>query len=280
MKICGCGHDLDKHPDRGPCVVCARSATPDKCPGYHSRRSSGRRVFPVPSENGPLLHQTPLERIARSLERIAAALERGAPVPEGFRRLKTPIVIEPAEHVGPSLNGKPMPVRKPTVVEHAGRYGEPIPKGHRRILESLARYGECSKAKLAILARYAANGGGFNNYLSALRNDAYLTGERDGPYAITSGGLHVLGSFDPLPANPDQLFADWMRHPELGKAHREIMSVLKQNSRTRLSKEAVAYACNPPYEPNGGGFNNAVSRLRTLGIVEGKNEIRLTEELR
>src|SRR5271166_2012105 len=95
MKVCGCGHDLDKHPDRGPCVVCAKSATPDKCPGYHSRRS-GRRVFAVPSGHEETTHHPPFERIAQALERIAAALERGAPVervvvptptPPGFRRL-------------------------------------------------------------------------------------------------------------------------------------------------------------------------------------------------
>ena len=274
MKICGCGHELDRHPNRGPCVTCVKSATPDKCPGYHSRRSSGRRVFPVPSENEPLLHQPPLERIARALERIAGALERGAPVPDGFRRLKMPVIIEPAEHVGPlidTLRTNRKPITNGT--------GEPMPKGHRRILEALARYGDCSKAKLAILARYALNGGGFNNYLSALRSAGHMTGEGDGPYEITTVGLHALGAFDPRSDDPVTLFEEWLRHPELGKAHREIMRVLRQTKRA-MAKEDVAATCVPPYEPYGGGFNNAVSRLRTLGIIEGKTEIRLTEQLR
>ena len=47
-----------------------------------------------------------------------------------------------------------------------------------------------------------------------------------------------------------------------------------------MAKEEIAAHCDPPYEPGGGGFNNALSRLRTLGVVEGKNEIELTEQLR
>jgi DNA helicase HerA-like ATPase len=47
-----------------------------------------------------------------------------------------------------------------------------------------------------------------------------------------------------------------------------------------MSKEDVAANCDPPYEAGGGGFNNALSRLRTLGIIEGRSEINLTEQLR
>ena len=89
----------------------------------------------------------------------------------------------------------------------------------------------------------------------------------------------ALGSFDPLPEDPETLFEEWLRHPELGKAHREIMRVLHQTGRA-MTKEDVAAACVPQYEPYGGSFNNAIGRLRTLGIIEGKNEIRLTEQLR
>ncbi len=56
------------------------------------------------------------------------------------------------------------------------------------------------------------------------------------------------------------------------------MRVLR--GRHALTKEDVAARCDPPYEPGGGGFNNALSRLRTLGIIEGKSEITLTEQLR
>jgi hypothetical protein len=44
-----------------------------------------------------------------------------------------------------------------------------LPSGERRILTALAQYPGRSKAQVAVLAGYALNGGGFNNYLGALR---------------------------------------------------------------------------------------------------------------
>jgi uncharacterized protein len=155
--------------------------------------------------------------------------------------------------------------------------GEPISSGHRRILLALAQHGECSKGKLAVLTRYASNGGGFNNNLSALRVAGRIAGTD--PLTITDAGLKALGGFDPLPDDAASLFSEWMQHPELGRAHRAIMTVLKEHGYA-MSKEDIAAKCTPPYEPTGGGFINALSRLRTLGVIEGKNEIELTEQLR
>ena len=93
--------------------------------------------------------------------------------------------------------------------------------------------------------------------------------------------MRSLGSFDPLPDNAEALFGEWSQHPELGRAHREIMRVLKEEqAHGPLTKEVIAENCNPPYEPGGGGFNNALSKLRTLGIIEGKTDIQLAEQLR
>jgi hypothetical protein len=172
------------------------------------------------------------------------------------------------------------PARKPVTAAHIRLVvgaGEPMPGGHRRILLALARYGACGKDKLAILARYAANGGGFNNYLSALRTVGHVAG--GDVLNITEAGLLALGSFDPLPEDSEALFADWMRHPDLGRAHRAILQALKARGHA-MTKEDLAARCDPPYEPGGGGFNNALSRLRTLGIIEGKTDIQLAEQLR
>lgn len=155
--------------------------------------------------------------------------------------------------------------------------GEPMSGGRRRILLALARHGACSKGKLAVLTRYASNGGGFNNNLSALRTAGHIAG--NDPLEITDDGFRVLGRFDPLPEDADALFTEWMQHPELNRSHREIMRTLK-GSLAPMTKEEIARLCDPPYEPGGGGFNNALSRLRTLGVIEGKGDIRLAEQLR
>jgi hypothetical protein len=59
------------------------------------------------------------------------------------------------------------------------------------------------------------------------------------------------------------------------------MTIRKTEVRDRVAFALrIAVRCNPPYEPNGGGFNNALSRLRTLGIIEGRGDIQLAEQLR
>ena len=124
------------------------------------------------------------------------------------------------------LRPPPAPPRTHHDTKPARVAGDSLPGGQRRILLALARYGSCSKSKLAILARYASNGGGFNNNLSALRTAMRVIGTD--PIEITGDGLAALGSFDPLPDDADGIFNDWMQHPELGRAHREIMRVLRE----------------------------------------------------
>jgi uncharacterized protein len=233
-----------------------------------------RRPEPV-VKSVPAVSDAVIDRLQRVSDDLQHAIGRASEVSaEVASALRSAISIRHAAKA--VTNGAPIKqVDRPSRSIQMGS-GTPMPGGHRRILLVLARYGACSKGKLAILARYAVNGGGFNNYLSALRSTGYIEG--DDELRITDDGLRALGSFDPLPEDADALFADWMRHPELGKAHREILRVLKMS--TPLTKEEIANLCEPPYEPNGGGFNNALSRLRTLGIIEGKSSIQLAEQLR
>ena len=42
-----------------------------------------------------------------------------------------------------------------------------------------------------------------------------------------------------------------------------------------LTKQEVGERAG--YEPSGGGFNNALSRLRTLELIEGRGELRASE---
>lgn len=154
--------------------------------------------------------------------------------------------------------------------------GEPMKASLRKILLALAQHGACNKSKLAVLTQFASNGGGFNNYLGAIRTAGWLVGDRN-RMEITDAGLRALGAFDPLPDDPGALLAEWMRHPELGRAHREILRVLDERG-AFMSKEDIAKLTG--YESNGGGFNNALGKLRTLGVIEGKKDsIGLAESL-
>jgi hypothetical protein len=146
--------------------------------------------------------------------------------------------------------------------------------GERRILTALAQYPQGrSKVQVAVFTGYSASGGGFNNYLGALRSRGLI--ERDADrLMITEAGIQALGSWEPLPAG-GALIDHWRNR--LGKAERLILEALTEVYPDALTKEEVAAKAG--YEPNGGGFNNALGRLRTLELVQGRGELRASNNL-
>ncbi len=149
-----------------------------------------------------------------------------------------------------------------------------MPRAERRILTALAQYpGGRAKNQIAVLAGYAVNGGGFNNAISALRSASYLNGSGD-RLKITNEGLNALGGYDPLPTGPE-LLDYWMG--QLPKAERESLRVLADAYPNALPKEDIAAQAG--YEAAGGGFNNALSKLRTLELVSGRGELKASNNL-
>ena len=184
--------------------------------------------------------------------------------------------IDTAPHV--SSNHRPVYATK-TEENHAtsaDSFDEPckLPSGERRILTALAQYPQGrSKAQVAVLAGYALNGGGFNNYLGALRSRGLIKGDGD-RLTITDAGIEALGSWEPLPTG-SALVNYW--RGRLGKAERLILETLTQVYPDALTKEEVAVKAG--YEANGGGFNNALGRLRTLELVQGRGELKASDNL-
>ena len=84
----------------------------------------------------------------------------------------------------------------------------------------------------------------------------------------------MLGSWEPLPAGVALI--DYWRS-RLGKAERLILEALTQVYPNALTKEEVA--ANAGYEPSGGGFNNALGRLRTLELVLGRGALKASDNL-
>src|SRR6266849_8675143 len=84
----------------------------------------------------------------------------------------------------PSLNHRPVSRAEPEndrVASAESLDGPPkLSAGERRILTALAQYPKGrSKVQVAVLAGYAATGGGFNNYLGALRSRGLIEGYGD-----------------------------------------------------------------------------------------------------
>ena len=177
-----------------------------------------------------------------------------------------------------SLNHRPARDVKPMVQRAASAQvldeRVKLASGERRILTVLAQHSEGrSKVQVAILSGYAPNGGGFNNYLGALRTRGLIEGSGE-RLAITEAGTEALGSWEPLPRG--SALIDYWR-ARLGKAERLILEVLTECYPEALIKEEVAAKAG--YEANGGGFNNALGRLRTLELVQGRGEIRASDNL-
>lgn len=152
--------------------------------------------------------------------------------------------------------------------------GKKFPGGERKILTVLAQYPQGkTKVQIAVIAGYAHSGGSYNNYLSALRSKGLIEGGKD-LLRITEAGVEALGAYEPLPTG-QELLHYWLG--ELGKAEREILRVLAGAYPNALTKEDLAREAG--YEVSGGGFNNALSRLRTLDLISGRGELRAAEEL-
>jgi hypothetical protein len=148
-------------------------------------------------------------------------------------------------------------------------------KCQRAVLTVLAQHRKAlPKARLALMAGYSANSGGFNNALSKLRVAGWLDGRGD--LAATEFGLKAAGRVPPLPQG-SELFEYWLQHPRLDKCSRALMSALR-GRKGAVGKDELAGLTG--YSANSGGFNNALSKLRTLGLIQGRGAVALVDDLK
>ncbi len=166
------------------------------------------------------------------------------------------------------------PARPPSGPTRQIRQATPIFQEPNATSFVLVQFDECrKKSKLARIAGYAVDGGGFNNALSNLRTLQLIEGSNI--LRITQAGIEAAGPVAPLPTGRE-LLAHWMSHKSIGKAERVILKTLSEEG-PELSKLDLAQFAG--YSADGGGFNNALSTLRTLGLISGKTAITIMEEL-
>lgn len=141
-----------------------------------------------------------------------------------------------------------------------------ISKCERGILSALAQYPNGrSKSQVALLSKYRHTSGGFNNALSKLRTKGLIYGGGDNLY-ITDNGRTALGDYTPLPTGRD-LFNHWLTDNLLGKCEKAILTTLYEADQKPMTKDEVATQTD--YRVTSGGFNNSLSRLRTLDLIRG-----------
>jgi len=177
--------------------------------------------------------------------------------------IKMPALSKPDLNRRVKADLNTLPMVRPSIANSS------MPKGEKAILTVLAQFPEGrSKVQVAILTGYAHNGGGFSNYVSSLRTRGLIEGDNN-RLTITDDGKTELGEWDTLPSG-DALIQYWLGR--LGKCERACLEALCSEYPAAIPKEVLANATG--YEASGGGFNNALSKLRTLELIEGRQELK------
>lgn len=149
----------------------------------------------------------------------------------------------------------------------------PIGGPEKRLLTALAQYPSgCSKRRMAILSGYALGGGSFNRALSLCRTKGFVEGREN--LKITRSGEIALGPWQPLPTG-DNLLRYWL--DRLGKPERVMLEAVAKEYPRSVTKGDLGSVTG--YQVGGGSFNRALSRLRTLQLVDGRSEIIASQDL-
>ncbi|KKM69212.1 hypothetical protein LCGC14_1453210, partial [marine sediment metagenome] len=127
-----------------------------------------------------------------------------------------------------------------------------------------------SKVQVAVMSGYSHSSGGFNNALGKLNSMGLI--QRDNGMLMNDGGSDLSGlGVEPQSGNLNSWIA------RLSKCERAIFQYLSENGET--DKLNLGGATN--YSPTSGGFNNALGRLNSLGLIKrtGNGVIQINPEI-
>lgn len=196
------------------------------------------------------------------LDTISTELERITGTTTTEVMTAVPVVTKPA----------PRPaVSEPKTSEAVGELAK-LPKAPRKIMETLATGGSMTKRKLGMLTGYSSKGGGFNNALTYLRNAGFIG--RGEPIDLLPAGSDICTNVPPLPKGR-ALHEFWLS--QVAKAERAVLLCLIEAYPRQITKDELALRTG--YESRGGGFNNALSRLRTMDLIEGGTVLKACDDL-
>ena len=142
----------------------------------------------------------------------------------------------------------------------------------RKLYSLLFQYSErsFSKPQVGVFTGYSCKSGGFNNAISHLRQMGLIEGSGSELRAKELNS-DIAQEFD---------FSKEAIISKLNKCEGEIYHVLLENPEETFGKEELAEATETQYSAKSGGFNNAISRLNTLGLMQRTNGmIKLNPEL-
>lgn len=140
-------------------------------------------------------------------------------------------------------------------------------KGPTGVLRALASFHptRLSTIQVATLCGYSASGGGFRNYLGALRTAGLI--QQGDPLVITDAGLKEAGPVNG-PTSSADLIAVWSSAKRIKGAPARLLLELYERYPRFVPIEQLAAKFN--YEASGGGFRNYLGALRSAGLVEDR----------
>lgn len=128
-----------------------------------------------------------------------------------------------------------------------------------------------SRAQLSILSGYSSTSSSFSNACGALRTAGYLEGRGD-DNRITAAGIAVLGSYERPPRGRGLI--EWWAG-KLGKAERSMLHAVTQAYPKPVSKATLSKITG--YSDTSSSFSNALGKLRSLQLIEGRGEVRASD---
>lgn len=199
-----------------------------------------------------------IERVNMLVPKLSEAI---APIAAALKAVASSTNTPAPRHIERPTTRATTPRR---VVEPSGdvTLGRP----ERAILGVLSQYPEgCTAGKLTLLTGYRYSGG-FKNALSNLRTQGLIDGSNTDIMRITDAGL-ALGEGSALPSGR-ALIDFWLSHRSFGLAEKKILSALVDAHPKAMTAEQLCEATGYSYS---GGFKNALSNLRTAGVIGGRN---------
>lgn len=152
--------------------------------------------------------------------------------------------------------------------------GTAIGGGLRRMMIALARRPRgLTNRQLGVRAGLSSNSGTFSTYLSKGRSEGWIFDDGK-TRKLTEEGLSVLGNFDPLPEGRE-LLEYWVS--ELGGGTGRMLAALAESYPKPMTNAELGAAAGISH--GSGTFSTYLSKLRTLELVEGRGELRMSEEL-
>jgi len=216
-----------------------------------------------------------LELARSSVEQIVADARKA--IARVHSSTPMPIAVRVASAAGPGDVGRGSSPASKSGHVPSGNGRDPVigRSGLARMLTALAqRPNGLSAEQLGVRAGLSSRSGTFDTYLGRARKHGWIEGER-GALRITAEGVAALGTFDPLPTGAE-LLDYWLRELGSGGAAR-MLRVLANVHPRAMGRAELAHQAG--LTGNSGTFDTYLGRLRRLELIEGKSELRASEEL-